>query len=121
MYAVSIHPEHQLMKIRVEGFWSMDTMTEYAAELRRASTALVAKSGACRRILVDMSAYPIQSSDVAAGHAAALDYASSRLGAAAALVLPSALSRMQAGRVVRSQGHQIFADEKSALNWLLRT
>jgi hypothetical protein len=119
MYDVSIHPQHQLMKIKVEGFWSIDDMACYAAELRRASTALTEQAGACRRIFVDMSDYPIQSADVAAGHATALQYASDKLGASAALVLQGALAKMQATRVLKTDTHRVFADERSAMQWLM--
>ncbi len=118
MYSVTIEPAHRLLRIRVDGFWSMEVMTAYVAELRQQSDAL-RNAGGCERILVDMSDYPIQSRAVADGHAQIIARAKAMTNTRTALVMKSALSRLQAMRVADLAGDQLFEDEASARAWLL--
>lgn len=118
MYQVTIEPQHRLMCIRVDGFWTAAVMGDYLAELRRNVDALAAHGG-CARILVDMSEYPIQSQPIAQGHARIIQHGKTEMKARTAVVMTSALSRLQAIRVARLAGHELFDDEASARRWLL--
>jgi hypothetical protein len=119
MYTITIESEHRLMRIEVSGFWSSDVFPGYLAELRRHVEAL-APSGGCRRILVDMSRYPIQPKDVAQAHANIIAHGKSEMKACTAVVMSSVLSKLQAKRMANLAGRELFDDEPSARHWLLQ-
>lgn len=118
MFTVLTDPNRNLLSIKVTGFWTEQTMADYFAHLRKQSSAL-RSAGGCSRILVDMTDYPIQSQVIADGHHAALKFAGETVGARAAVVMKSGLSRLQAARVTKSSGHRLFDDIASATEWLM--
>ncbi len=118
MFTVTIEPRHRMIHVTIVGFWSMDVLPAYVAELRRQTDALAAVGG-CRRILVDMTDYPIQSQEVAEAHAQIIGYAKRKLGAPTAVIMPNALSKLQAKRMANLAGRELFDDAASARAWLL--
>ncbi|MDP1027092.1 hypothetical protein Q5H91_07700 [Sphingomonas sp. KR1UV-12] len=118
MYTVTIEPALHLLRIRVAGFWSAAVMKAYVAELVRQAEAL-GRTGGCRRILVNMSDYPIQAQAIADGHARIIAHGKTVMKAHTAVVMKSALSRLQAMRVADLAGHELFDDEVSARRWLM--
>lgn len=118
MFRVSIDPSRNLLTIELKGFWTATIMAEYMLALRQQSSTLRAVGG-CKPILVDMSSYPIQSFTIAEGHAAALRFAKETVGARAAIVMTSALSKLQASRVANSSGNEFFDNQNAALAWLM--
>ncbi len=118
MFKVTIEPENQLMRIEVSGFWPAEILPAYVEELRRQTDALK-PSGGCRRILVDMSDYPIQSQAVAQAHARIIAHGKDEMRAATAVVMTSPLSKLQAKRMANLAGHELFDDEDGARAWLL--
>lgn len=118
MYTVTVEPEHHLMRIEVVDFWPVSIIPHYVAELNRQIGALEL-SGGCQRILVDMTRYPIQSQAVAKAHAKIIAYGRNDLKALTAVVMTSALSKLQAKRMANLAGHELFEDEESARAWLL--
>lgn len=107
-----------MMRIEVHGFWTLDTMRAYVAELGGKARAL-REAGGCHRILVDMSDYPIQSQAIAEAHASIINHGKTELGAVTAVVMKSALSKLQAKRMAKLAGHELFDDEPAAREWLL--
>ena len=118
MFTVTIDPAYRLMRIEVHGFWTLDTMRAYVAELSGKARALEERGGR-RRILVDMSDYPIQSQAIAEAHASIINHGKTEMGAVTAVVMKSALSKLQAKRMARLAGHELFDDEPAAREWLL--
>jgi hypothetical protein len=118
MFTVTNEPEHRLMRIEVHGFWTPDTMRAYLTELGAKASAL-GSIGGCRRILVDMSDYPIQSQAIAEGHARIIAHGKTEMRAKTAVVMTSALSKLQAKRMARLAGQELFDDEPAARHWLL--
>lgn len=118
MFTVTIEPAHQLMRIEVRGFWTPDTMRAYVGELGTKAGAL-GLSGGCRRILVDMSDYPIQAQAIAEAHVRIIGHGKTEMGAITAVVMTSALSKLQAKRMAKLAGHELFDDEPAAREWLL--
>lgn len=118
MYEITTEPEHRLMRIEVQGFWSPEMIPGYVAALYERIDSLKPVGG-CRRILVDMSSYPIQPQSVAKAHSKIIDYGRNELKAVTAVVMTSALSRLQAKRMANLAGRELFDDEPSARRWLL--
>jgi len=118
MFDVTVDPALRLMRITMRGFWSAMTMAEYSSVVRRKMGMMLSGRG-CRYILIDMIDFPIQSKEIAEGHAAFLRIVSERGGTRVALVMQSALSKLQAARVASDTGHATFDSEEAAIAWLL--
>lgn len=119
MYDISIDRARQLMIVKVSGFWKADTFKGYAAEAARAADQL-RQAGGFKVLLIDMSEFPIQSKEVAEMHGRLLIAAQEQYRVKAAVVMKSALSRLQAGRVAKLTGSQLFDDADAALDVLMK-
>lgn len=119
MYSVTIDPSRHLMTVTVSGFWKEETFKSYIAEAARA-TAELQRRGGFGLLLVDMSDYPLQGQAVAEMHGKLMLAAQQRYGVKAAVVMRSALSRLQAARVAKLTGNDLFDDADSAIEALLR-
>jgi hypothetical protein len=119
MYAIVADQELRMLRIVLRGFWTAEVMARYLSEVRRAMGSLV-QTGGCKYVLIDMLDFPIQSKEIAEAHANALRAVKQTGDTRVALILQSALSRLQAARVATDTGHQSFASEAEAMAWLLR-
>ncbi len=117
MFEITTDPPRRFLRIAMRGFWDAGTMTAYSKAVRTALGTLQ-QGGGCGFILIDMLDYPIQSKAVAEGHADNLRIVKARGAARVALVMQSALSRLQAARVAADTGHATFPSEDAALAWL---
>lgn len=115
-----VTPDHDLRMLRItlRGFWDGATMAGYMKVVREAMGGLQ-RAGGCRYILIDMTGYPIQSKEIAESHAAALRLVTQAGGVRVALVMQSALSKLQATRVAADTGQRMFDTEEAAREWLL--
>jgi serine/threonine-protein kinase len=115
-----VAPDHHLRMLRIalRGFWDNATMADYMKVVREAIGGLQ-RVGGCRYILIDMTGYPIQSQEIAEGHAAALRIVTQAGDIRVALVMQSALSKLQASRVAADTGQRMFDTENAAQEWLL--
>ncbi len=120
MYDVTIDTARQLMKVKVSGFWSEETFKTYAAEATKRSEEL-RRTGGFKYVLIDMSDFPIQSAVVAEMHGRLLQAAQDGYGVRAAVVMTSALSRLQATRVAKLTGNDLFDDADTAVAALMQS
>lgn len=117
MFDVSADHQQHLLRITLRGFWDKATMTAYSRAVRKTLAELQNREG-CRRILINMLDYPIQSKEVAEGHAANLHVVKARGEAWVALVMQSGRSKLQAARIAQDTGFPTFSSEAEALGWL---
>jgi len=117
MFEVKAIHEQRLLRIAMRGFWDASTMTAYSKAVRQ-EMAELQRTGGCQYVLINMIDFAIQSKEIADGHALNLRLVKERGVARVALVMQSALSKLQAARVVSDTGHLAFATEKDALDWL---
>jgi len=118
MYEVSIDRAKQLMTVRVSGFWTREVFKAYAAEAARHADVL-RRGGGFRSLLIDMSDFPLQAAAIADLHGQLLIATQQRYGVNAAVVMRSALSRLQAARVAKLTGNDLFDDADTALAALM--
>lgn len=118
MFDVVADVDAAMLRIRLRGFWTIETMAAYMKDVGKAMGHLRA-AGRLRHVLINMIDYPIQSKPIAEAHAANLVNAARTGNLRVALVLQSELSKLQAARVASATGHRTFATEKAALEWLL--
>lgn len=116
-FDVREEPGRRLLHVVLRGFWDGGVMDEYMEKVR-AAIGKLRRTGGCRYVLIDMVDFPIQSKAIAEGHAENLR-ALKRVGdARVALVMQSALSRLQAARVASDTGQRCFGTEAEARAWL---
>ena len=116
-FTIDVDPPRDLVRIRLSGFFSVDDVERFAAELLLAHRRL----GCARRggplTINDISGMAIQSQDVVARWGAFLadpTHRSRRL----AFVVGSTLARMQLQRVIQGRDAKVFTDAGEAERWL---
>lgn len=117
MFEVKTDHGARLMRITLRGFWTAGTMAAYSKVVRDAMADLQ-RTGGCKSILINMVDFPIQSREIAEGHAENLRRVKERGGIRVALVMQSALSKLQTARVAADTGHLTFDTEADAVAWL---
>lgn len=118
MFEVTADPDLRMLRLTMRGFWDDSTMAAYLKAMRKAMGDLL-RGGGCRYLLIDMTDYPIQSKQIAESHGEQLRATKQVEGMRVALVMQSALSKLQAKRVAADTGHRTFESEEAALAWLL--
>ncbi|MET0360740.1 MAG: STAS/SEC14 domain-containing protein [Sphingobium sp.] len=115
MYSITHDDSAGRITVILSGFWSEEMMERYQAELM-ATTQKLRQRHPVLTLLVDASDYPTQSKEVAERH---------RLLAAAspgqdkvAVVVASALTRIQATRARSTDMERTFGSMEEALAWL---
>lgn len=118
MFEVTHDQRLGMLRVTLRGFWNGATMAGYTQAVQRCMADL-RRTGGCKYVLINMIDFPIQSTQIADAHAANLRNVKRIAGVRVALVMQSALSRLQASRVAADTGHRTFATEDAALDWLL--
>lgn len=116
-YSIDLDPPRDLVRIRLSGFFGIDDIARFQAELRLAHLRLGCGRRGGPLTINDISGMAIQSQDVVARWGAFLAdpaHRSRRL----AFVVASALARMQLQRVIGGRDAQVFTDGSEAELWL---
>lgn len=117
MFEITADQSRRLLHIRMWGFWDAATMAAYSVEVKNKMASLLRGLG-CKSILIDMIDYPIQSKEIANTHADFLRVVRDRGESRVAIVMQSALSKLQASRVANDTGHRTFDTIVEAQAWL---
>lgn len=115
MFHVTIDPRRPLLRTRLSGFWSVDTVDHYMSERARAVAMLVAR-GQRFGVVSDARAFVVQSAEVAAR------FVERRIPpppllVGTAVVVPTVLSKFQARRAL-GEGPEMFLDPDEAETWI---
>ncbi len=108
-------PRHNMIRVRMAGFFDQDHVRHFAAAYRSALAGLTAPG---HLTLVDIKAMKIQAQDIVTAFSALLaapDVRSHKL----AFLCGSTLARLQAQRLTDRDGVRFFDDPVSAERWLL--
>lgn len=117
MFSVDYDPDRGIVRLMIEGFWDAATVEAFAAETLVALRRARAETGRSL-VLTDARSFQVQSLDVAT----AFDLAELRIGPARermAIVVSSALSKMQGQRALAGTDTMFFTDVAAAERWLL--
>ena len=116
-FTIDLDPRRDLVRIRLAGFFSMDDIARFQAELLVAHRQLGCGRRGGPLTINDISDMAIQSQDVVARWGAFLAdpaHRSRRL----AFVVASTLARMQLQRTIGDRDAQVFTDPAEAERWL---
>lgn len=108
----------KMLRVTLQGFWSRETVAEFATEMKRGLDQLGTAENE-HLVLCDMSGTPIQSQVVYDAFSAFLDNESG-LPRRLAVVTGNTAGRMQARRLLAGRDNaRIFECETEAMRWLL--
>ena len=117
-FSIDLDPPRDLVRIRLAGFFGVDDIARFQAELLLAHRRLGCRRKGGPLTINDISGMAIQSQDVVARWGEFLAdpaHRSRRL----AFVVASTLARMQLQRVIGSRDAQVFTDPAEAEAWVL--
>jgi len=116
-FSIDLEPSRDFIRVRLSGFFSVEDIERFQAELHSAHRRLGCSSRGGPLTLNDISGMAIQSQDVIAKWQAFLTnpaHRSRRL----AFVVASALARMQLQRAIGDRDAQVFTNAQEAEQWL---
>ncbi|WP_457313525.1 hypothetical protein [Sphingomonas sp. UYAg733] len=116
-YEITMDVTRKLLTIRVSGYWNQALLDDYKAVI----TAKLAELGSSTpelRVLVDVREHGVQAQHIANQMQSFLKVIGPRVGRVAVIV-DSALQKMQTRRINPAGGDGIFGSEDDATSWLL--
>lgn len=117
MFTVSIDEKAGILHLKLIGFWTPDTVRDFAAALIPAVERLRRRHPSYS-VLSDSTEFPVQSPEVGEGFERLMAGGASRTGGRTAIIVASMLNKFQAQRVFRAPNIRIFLDRDEALAWL---
>jgi hypothetical protein len=117
VYEISLDKDSKLLRVAFKGLWDIQTLDRYEAEREAAVRGAGWRSGEYDYLL-DLRAHPVQPKDVSAKgdeYYRTFQPRPRKL----ALIITSALARMQVTRVVKGMEERFFDNEEAALAWLV--
>lgn len=116
-YSIHIDSRRSLLRFEVEGFWSLECVASFRAELVAALGPLVA-AGRPFDLLADLSRYPPQARVVSDQMQESLIRGADLGLRRVACVARSAVTRLQFARVAAVQNFMFFTSVDRARDWL---
>jgi len=116
-YAIEIREAERLVLIRLEGTWDEVTMARYEKEII-AAFQQIRRFPSPTRALNDARGYPPQPTAIAKRYEELYKQKGQYLPDRVAVIMDSAVAKLQAARVVPDKRMRIFGDEKAARAWL---
>jgi hypothetical protein len=116
VYEISLDRDRKLLRGVMTGLWDIQTLDRYEVEREAALRGAGWRSGEYD-YLVDLRGHPVQPRDVAAKADEYYRIFKTR-PRKFALIVSSALARMQVARVVKGTQERLFDNEEEALAWL---
>lgn len=116
-YTIIFDPNTAFLEVRVQGFWDQDMITSFAEEFA-AKLAELRAAGAAFGVLADASEFSVQGQQISEGLTRIVDADNHDNRAPSALVIGSALVKMQAARTMAADHVRIFASREEAMVWL---
>ncbi len=116
-FSIEAQNDPPLLRVVMRGFWTMETFNAYMRACGAEIEKLVARHGRFDT-LGDCNDFPIQGPEVAAAFEQLKAMSDKTPQNRIAIVSGSALSRLQAERLVGNPHSKIFPTETAALAWL---
>ena len=113
-FRIQREPEAGLIRIRLSGFWDQATVTEFETSLRQ----VLRSHTTDRLVLIDARKHDVQSREVM-DRFKQVTAQVRRPGTRVAVLVGSALGKMQAQRIDPQASHRVFTSESESLAWLL--
>jgi hypothetical protein len=118
MYKITVDIENNLVELELEGFWTESEFETFIAEQHTALNKLHCRVGR-HLLLCDLTSLNVVAQDVAARVTTDLNSQGPRDAEWIAIVISSALLKLQMQRLLTRSNAQIFDDVAKAREWLL--
>ncbi len=116
MYEISLDKDRKLLRVVMTGLWDIQTLDRFEVEREAAVRGAGWRSGEYGYLL-DLRGHPVQPRDVSAKGGEYYRTFQPR-PRKLALIITSALARMQVTRVIKGMQERFFDNEEAALAWL---
>ena len=117
MYDIMVESENNLIIVALEGFWSESDFERFIADQHAAHSQLKCPIGK-HLLLCDLTKLNVSTSNVAERSAVDLNSEGPRDAQRVAIVISSALLKLQMLRLLTRANAKIFDDISSAREWL---
>lgn len=117
MYQFNLEPDLPLLTVTRRGFWSLDTVKAYEADLRN-ELAKLHGSGRPTSFIIDIRSTGAQAKNVAAALQAMVNRLGSLNADRTAVVTSSGIAKLQAKRVANDNA-EVFTSMVLARDWVL--
>lgn len=117
-FIIEVDRSKGLISAMAYQFWTLAILEQFEVQVR-AEQDMIRRSGKKPLFLIDVRKHGVQSREVVDGLQKFADSASCR-ATKTAVIVESALYRLQATRIGSVPHHAIFRDEHEALDWLLK-
>lgn len=116
-YSFSYDEQRVLLTLKQRGYWSLETFGRYEREYL-AQHDHIRTRHRNYRVFADCADYPVQSTEVGEAFTALFAKLMSENKGHNAIIVSSALNRIQAQRLIPQPNVKIFTDGKAAMDWL---
>lgn len=119
MFSFSYDPRRVLLSIVQQGYWTVEEFRDYEREFRTHHHAILKEHGSYR-VVSDCREYPVQSPEVSMAFEKLFQMLMAENHGHYAIVVASALNRMQARRVIPHTNVEIFSRDEwdRAMAWV---
>jgi hypothetical protein len=118
MYSITVDVENDLIAIELEGFWTESDFEQFMVDEHAALNRLQCQIGK-HILLCDLTKLNVVAQDVGTRIATDLNSQGPRDAEWIAIIIKSALLKLQMQRLLTRSNAHIFEDVKSAREWLL--
>jgi hypothetical protein len=117
MFEMSFDAERALLTVVKTGFWSMNELRQFTGAFLTLDRDIRRKHPRYR-IFADCRNYSVQSAEVSKAYTEIFDDLSRDHQGRFAILVPSALARLQAKHAMPHTIVEVFTDEAEAMRWL---
>ncbi|HJQ18017.1 MAG TPA: hypothetical protein VJ859_13585 [Allosphingosinicella sp.] len=119
MYELKLDPKRRCLEIVLRGYWDEKVMDAFEREETDALEAL-ARLSPPTLCLVDLSQFPPQARNIVDRHTNRLSSPEAKIAARTAVIVPGAIVKMQAHRIIPTDGNErrMFGSRAEAEAWL---
>ena len=116
-FEITVDRHGGVVRTLLRGFWTMDDLNAFGAGMYAAVQAVAARH-AVFGLLSDSTAFKIQSPEVSEGFARMMEIGNKSHAGPTAIVVGTALNKIQAGRVFTDPRVRVFLDPVEARRWV---
>lgn len=116
-YTIDVDTHRRLMRATLSGFWNIETVSAFLAEIERKEGKLRA-AGKPYFVVTDLTEFPVQTREIAdelENHLKAW----SNAGAFSAIISSSALAALQVKPIAEGGNRRYFSAQDDAMDWLI--
>ena len=117
MFEISFDPDERLLRLVLQGFWTMPVFEDFDQAFR-AAVHRASRDGQSFNMLSDSRNFPVQTPDVGMAFGRASEEIAVKCGGKCAIVVASTLNKLQVKRALPMPTVEAFTSIEEAMQWL---